>query len=471
MLGAARLVRHHRPRGLGSRSLRSLQSFVGVPLWLDGVLVGVLEFGSDVPACFGRADIALLSTLGTHVAALLRSATVRDTLVEILGLTDLNELLSTIVDRIPNLVGGKGCSLFLRRRPGEGDAYLVASRGLDQGQVARHFFAAAPGLDHAAHYQPEIGLTGWVLATGEVLNLELHKDSHDRSKAVAELSRQAVERGLPPITWRSLYREDTSCPGSPQATADDFARKAWLGVPLLLGGRVYGVLRISERASGNFTVEECELVRGCAQRTSDALGKAIAENEAHGVMLDVVSALAAAIDKKDPYTEGHSQNVRNLAVKIGKRLGMDDRRLHELEMAALLHDVGKIGIPDLILSKPGKFNAAERRCMDIHPILGYKILERIRGTETIREGILGHHERLDGTGSPRQLKGESISIFARIIAVADSFDAACAVRPYKASKQPDEAFTDIQGGAGSQYDPKVVEAFTALYFAELRRNK
>lgn len=176
-----------------------------------------------------------------------------------------------------------------------------------------------------------------------------------------------------------------------------------------------------------------------------------------------ISALAAAIDEKDPYTRGHSERVSNYAVEIGRALGLDENELERVKIAALLHDVGKIGIEDHILKKPAKFTPEEYEIMKQHPVKGAHIMSQIPQLAGIVPAMRAHHERFDGSGYPYGLKGEEIPLVARIIAVADCFDAMTLKRIYQQEFKVDLVLEQIVEWAGSRYDPKVVGALLRAY--------
>jgi HD-GYP domain-containing protein (c-di-GMP phosphodiesterase class II) len=179
----------------------------------------------------------------------------------------------------------------------------------------------------------------------------------------------------------------------------------------------------------------------------------------HGLYLNTVKALAAAIDAKDAYTHGHSFRVAKYSVSIGKQLSLPPRNLSDLEIAAYMHDLGKIGISESILGKPGRLSASEFEEIKKHPVLTNKILEPIDLPEFIVNATMQHHERLDGRGYPLGLKGNSISLFARIIAVADVFDALTSVRPYRDAMTVEDALTILCEGIDCEYDRNIVYAF------------
>jgi len=176
--------------------------------------------------------------------------------------------------------------------------------------------------------------------------------------------------------------------------------------------------------------------------------------------VSTVKSLAAAIDAKDEYTHGHSFRVARYSVAIGKKMNMSKNMVNNLEIAAYMHDLGKIGIPGAILGKTGKLTAEEYKIIKTHPELTNKILQPMNLPAFIIDGAVQHHERLDGSGYPRGLKGNEISLFGRIIAVADVFDALTSARPYRDSRTIEKAFRVlVQGGGRNQFDQEIVLNF------------
>ncbi|NLT66350.1 MAG: HD-GYP domain-containing protein [Acidobacteria bacterium] len=178
----------------------------------------------------------------------------------------------------------------------------------------------------------------------------------------------------------------------------------------------------------------------------------------HDLYFNTVKALAAAIDAKDAYTHGHSFRVAKYAVSIGRQMGIDQEKLTDLEIAAYMHDLGKIGVPEAILSKAGKLTPQEFEQIKRHPLITDQILEAIDLPAHIVDAAVQHHERLDGRGYPLGLQGEEISPFARIIAVADVFDALTTTRLYRDAMTVEDALTILYDGIDTEYDKQVVLA-------------
>jgi len=175
--------------------------------------------------------------------------------------------------------------------------------------------------------------------------------------------------------------------------------------------------------------------------------------------LDSVKVLAGAIDAKDPYTRGHSDRVRRLSMRIAAKLGFSQEKQESLVFGALLHDIGKIGIRDEVLQKKGQLSPEEYQYVQQHPLIGEKIVEGIDFFKDKIPMICNHHEHFDGSGYPDGLMGETIPLEARIIAVADSFDAMTSLRPHRRALPLEEVFAQLEKGKGKQFDSDIVEIF------------
>ncbi|MFH1070168.1 MAG: HD-GYP domain-containing protein, partial [Candidatus Glassbacteria bacterium] len=173
----------------------------------------------------------------------------------------------------------------------------------------------------------------------------------------------------------------------------------------------------------------------------------------------VIAALANAIEAKDEYTEGHNDRVSRLAVMLGAAAGLGPKELDLVRMSGILHDIGKIGIPDSVLNKQGPLDAEEYAMITSHPRQGEKILMPLRSVMDVRDVVLFHHERFDGRGYPQGLAGEEIPFFARIVAIADSFDAMTTDRPYRRAFTRQEAIAELENGSGKMWDPRLITLF------------
>jgi putative nucleotidyltransferase with HDIG domain len=189
------------------------------------------------------------------------------------------------------------------------------------------------------------------------------------------------------------------------------------------------------------------------------LKQALRQNQE--LFLETIRTLAAAIDAKDPYTRGHSERVSSYSMAISRHLGLNQEEVFRVHIAAILHDVGKLGIRESILNKPGGLSDEEFEVMRQHPSIGAQIMSPIRMLKDIIPGIRNHHETWDGTGYPDHLKGDEIPMVARIIGVADTFDAMTTTRPYQQAMTLDYVLQKMSSMSGSRFDPVVVEAFIA----------
>lgn len=193
----------------------------------------------------------------------------------------------------------------------------------------------------------------------------------------------------------------------------------------------------------------------------DAENKKLLEGVQQGY-IETIRALANSIDAKDPYTRGHSQRVTDYAVEIARELKLSEDEVDRIQFGAILHDIGKVGIKDKVLSKAGQLTEEEYEYMKTHPLLGLGIVDPIEFLRPVKAIIRGHHERWDGGGYPDGLKGEDIDIGARIVNIADSWDAMVTQRPYNTPMTFDQGVARLKQIAGTQHDPRVTEAFLAI---------
>lgn len=222
----------------------------------------------------------------------------------------------------------------------------------------------------------------------------------------------------------------------------------------------------AEVTSGNEIGLLAETFNTMADQIESHIGrlrKAAEEN--NELFLGTIRALAQAIDAKDPYTRGHSVRVNRYSVIIAQTMNLSRKEIRDIHVASLLHDVGKIGINEAVLNKPGKLTDEEFALIKTHPVLGANIMSPIKQMESIIPGLRWHHERWGGGGYPDGLKGEEIPLMARIIAVADTFDAITTCRPYQATMPIDEAFETIRRLTGPNLEESVVAAFFAAFAA------
>ncbi|MDX6406315.1 MAG: hypothetical protein QOH70_3770 [Blastocatellia bacterium] len=231
--------------------------------------------------------------------------------------------------------------------------------------------------------------------------------------------------------------------GAQRIAAGDFSQRVEV-----LGRTELGELG----ASFNQMTDQIESFVGDLQRSAD---------ENRQLFLGTVKALAAAIDGKDPYTRGHSERVSRFSVAVAQGLGLPDDEIERIRISALLHDVGKISIDDRVLKKPAALTDEEFEVMKTHPQKGYKIMSQIPAMREFLPGMHMHHEMINGEGYPQRLKGDEIPMQARIVSVADTFDAMTTERPYQRAMDLEAALTRLKSFVGTRYDARVVAAFIA----------
>lgn len=236
-----------------------------------------------------------------------------------------------------------------------------------------------------------------------------------------------------------------------------------LAVALEDHGRRIGVLGLIQLDPlARTRVGDLRLLESLSERVVMATASSDMLDDLKEFLMATVKSLVSAIEAKDPYTFGHSERVNLLSMLIGKKMGLGGDDLEVLRWASILHDVGKIGMPEEILKKPGRLTAEEYEIMKTHPERGYQVLSPIRQLAAASQAVRAHHEWYDGHGYPMGLKGEEIPLRARIIAVADTYDALTSTRSYRLRRGPDAAFEVIKEASGTQLDPKIVDALGEL---------
>lgn len=233
--------------------------------------------------------------------------------------------------------------------------------------------------------------------------------------------------------------------------------------PLEVKGAAYGLLGAS-RAARDFSPVDLEIFCSLGSQAAVAMENAKLYSRLHETFLQTTEALAEAINSRDPYTGGHTQRVREYGLMIADSIKLTGNARESLRMAAVLHDIGKIGIDDAILQKTGHLTDRESALMKAHPEIGARILGHVSEMTDVIGGVRHHHERFDGRGYPSSLAGEAIPLNARIISIADAYDALTTDRPYRKASSPEKALAQLNEGAGSQFDPALL-----AFFAEIVR--
>ena len=236
-----------------------------------------------------------------------------------------------------------------------------------------------------------------------------------------------------------------------------------VAAPLVEGNRDFGWILAFNDAKGNdYTGVAGSLVASVAGILGIHCDNTFQFRQRTELTAGVLRALTSAIDAKDPYTCGHSERVAKIAVRLARQLGCDRDSLQTIYFSGLLHDIGKIGIDDNLLRKPGRLSAAEFEHIMLHPKLGHKILRNLKQLDQALPAVLHHHEACDGSGYPDGLTGEDIPYLARIVAVADAVDAMASDRSFRSGMADDKIDRILREGAGKQWDSRVVDAFFAI---------
>jgi HD-GYP domain-containing protein (c-di-GMP phosphodiesterase class II) len=331
---------------------------------------------------------------------------------EISSTLKLDRVLQSIVDKLSMILGLEICAILLAD---------------DSGRLS---IRSAQGLDASYLNQTSIkmgeGISGWVWE---------HK--------------QAL-----------LLNDVDSDPRFADRRQERYYMKSLISVPLIVKNKVIGVININNKKSKEpFNDYDLRLVKEIATEAAIAIENANLFKSLQNVYMRTVAALASVIDAKDHYTRSHSENVTRYAVAIAKEMKLPYEEVRSIQEACQLHDLGKIGIHDYVLTKPGKLTPEEWEEVKLHSLRGAEILAPLDFIDGISELVKQHHERYDGKGYPNQCKKEEIRLGARIMAVADTFDAMISERPYRRSYSVKEAIEELKRCRGSQFDPQVVNAF------------
>lgn len=228
--------------------------------------------------------------------------------------------------------------------------------------------------------------------------------------------------------------------------------------------QVLGVMSLLSLTPGYvFQQDDIDLLRTMASLLAVAVANARMEQRRRTTFLRTLESLAKSLEARDEYTRGHSQRVCDLSLLIAERMGLGSEALEEMRVGTLLHDIGKIGVPDAILNKPDRLSNEEFEIMKTHPVIGYEICKPLQLSDGVLLLIRNHHEKLDGSGYPDGLKGGELPLSLRIVCVADAFDAMSSRRPYRSVMAREKILSEMSRCAGSQFDPVVVETLKHLY--------
>ena len=413
------------------------ENILAVPVMTGNKIVGVLEV-LNKHGGFKKEDLKLISSVIPILSSVVekvrlyyvnqkeieRLRALIDISLKLGGMLDLQTLLEGIMETAKEALDAEASSIFMIDKE-RNDLYFVAATGEKKESLKEIRVPWGKGI------------VGWVA-------------EHGRTLYVPDVSKD--ER------FYSKVDEKTK-----------FITKSIIAVPLWKKSEIIGVAEVlNKKGGGTFTVEDITVFEAIAKHASIAIENASLYKELEDLFRNAIMLVVNAIEAKDPYTKGHTARVTKYSMLIARTFKMSAEQRRALELAALLHDVGKIGIPDSVLLKPGKLTEEEYALIKEHPSRGAKIMEPLKIPEVI-EGILHHHEKYDGSGYPDGIKNGDIPFNARIIAVADAFDAMTTDRPYRKGLPLEEAIRRLKKDSGTHFDPEIVQAF--LDVLEVRREE
>ncbi len=420
---------------VGSAVVRGVGSTLCLPLRTADEVVGVLLLISYSRSQFPETEIRLLTAAADVAGGSIHRANIFEQLEhrvhELGSLYEFGQAVSTslrledvirlVVETVPPAVHAQAIWVFLWNEE-------------EERLVLQHLGPAPLAPQDEVKYRAGEGLVGWVFIEG-------------RPAKVADV------RSDP--RWKQEPEHEEAVLG--------FRVKDVLAVPMIHGKKVLGVLLAINRQQGQtFSETDQSLFAALAGQTAVAIENAQLFEDVRAISVATISSLATAIDARDPYTRGHSEDVTKIVVLLARELGWQGADLEMLQFAALLHDVGKIAVPDDILRKPVDLVPDEWDIIYLHPYHSAQILRPVQPLHKIIPWIYHHHERWDGGGYPDRLKGEAIPEGARIIAVVDAFNAITTNRPYHKALSEKEALDEIAVNSGKQFDPTVVKAFLKI---------
>ena len=426
-------------REIDLKDLANLFNILLVPLIYSGNAIGLIQISN-----FRLPNIEVMPLLANRIASELdkiisigeglhqrdRLRSLVDILTRIGNTLDREQLLTQIVESGRKLLNSEACSLFLSEEPG-GDQFL--------------YFASPP--------QPKItpnvsipakkGIIGAVVSSGKSLLVNEVKSDPQFYPDIDNLTKFDTRTVIAVPIWETTLK---------------------IGQRQIKSKRqVIGVLEALNSSRGTFINDDVEILEMLAAEATTVLQLSDLYSNATEIFMDLINALSSAIDAKDPYTEGHSRRVSVFSVAIGKSLGLQPQELDHLQVGSLLHDLGKIGVPDDVLQKPGRLSKDEYEKVKQHTLIGEKILNNVRLLKEEIPALVEHHERLDGSGYPRGLKGKNISSMGKIVAVADVFDAMTSDRTYRKRKEVAEVLDYLRQNANVLFDSEVVMALVSEY--------
>jgi HD-GYP domain-containing protein (c-di-GMP phosphodiesterase class II) len=335
-------------------------------------------------------------------------------------------------------------------------ASLVNST-LDTREIRKRAIEAATALLHA-----EAGSLLLIdQETGELYFEVALGEKGDRLKEVRLKPGQGIagwvaERGEPQIVLD--VQNDPRFFGDADKRSE-FVTRDLVCVPVRTKDRVLGVLQAINKLAGQFDEDDMRILSALSDQVAVAIENATLYQQLKETFYGTAEALADTIEKRDPYTGGHTRRVMEYSMAIGRRLDLSGRDMEDLRLAAILHDIGKIGVRDDVLLKKDRLDNEELRKMNMHSSYGAEILGHVSQLRDVVPGVRNHHEKIDGSGYPDGLSGMEIPLTARIIAVADTFDAMTTDRPYRKGLSAEAAVEELRKFSGIQFDSNVVNSF------------
>jgi HD-GYP domain-containing protein (c-di-GMP phosphodiesterase class II) len=433
-------------RQFGELSRLRLATMYCLPLIVRDQPVGVVQvFNLPESAVDEDEDLALLQDLGDRMASEIEKTRLLDAAQQrekrLGALVDIISQLTTTLerDRLLTLIMDHARELL------EVEATSVWELDQQSRLLRLHVATGERGERLKAVTVPvDQGIIGHVVSTGErVLVPDVTTDPRHNKQVDAESG--FVTRSILSVPLRS-------------PSIDLGPQRGKLPESIIGGAQA-----LNKRNGGSFTDDDIGLFEALAGQAATVLQLSRLYNDTQKLFEGVVNVVAGAIDAKDPYTQGHSQRVSDFSVAIAEELGLTREEIYHIKIGGILHDVGKIGVPDAILKKPDRLTDEEMAEMRQHPQKGYDIMRREELRWLLREelpALLEHHERLDGRGYPSGLAGPAaISLIGRIVAVADVFDALTSDRPYRNGMPAEDALAILRRGAGEEFDSNCVEAF------------
>jgi HD-GYP domain-containing protein (c-di-GMP phosphodiesterase class II) len=409
------------------------RNILAVPLKSKGRIMGVIEvINKKDRSDFNKEDVTLLSAIAAEVTVVIENASLlmeaRRQADQFVLLTRLSTILNSTLD-----------ALQVRRRAMEAAVELLecetGSLYLIDEKRDELYFEVALGEKGEAVKEIRLkmgeGIAGWVAQEG-------------KSDLVPDTSKDP--------RWAGRVDKHSK-----------FKTRNMVTVPVKAKGKVIGVLQTINKLGKKFDKEDLRLMESLADQVAIALENARLYEEQRDMFMETAQALATAIEKRDPYTGGHTRRVRDFSMATAKYMKLTPEESELLELAAILHDTGKIGVDDRVLRKPGKLSDSEFEQMKKHPVYGYEILQHVKQLAPAIPGMKHHHERYDGKGYPEGLADGGIPLIARIIAVADTFDAMTSDRPYRKGLSDKTAAKELRRCSGAQFDSAVVKAFLKAY--------